>query len=317
MKTVLKILLAPFLWVAQSCSPLGSPVDDELSKNHYYNNSKSDVIYSMNGNWFGIGKTEMNVDAKSFKVLSEYFSKDKNQIYFMANVVKHPDVDISSFTSNTTNLKHDIGVDKNSVYYVEKNNLRIIPNANPKSYQKLNISWGKDRENYFYEHKKVSVDYNSFKMLNRQFSIDNDSVYVHHYGDFKSIDADVTSFKILEKSDYAFDNSRIYYFYIADNEFGYELLEIPYILGSKMELYNKNYLRIDDKVYFMGQPVPGVAINSFKILSDVYAKDSVHVYFNGKIISEADTKTFHIPTGEFVPEDKNGSYIGGKLKSKS
>lgn len=320
MKTFLKILFFPFLWFLQSCSPLGNPVDLEVSNSHYFNRSKTDVMYSNSGNWMAQGNTAMNADVESFKVLSRYFSKDKNHIYFYDKVVNNPKVDIASFTSNSTNLMDEIGVDANNVYYIEnpynKKELKVIPDANPKSYQKLNVNWGKDNRNYFYQHKKVEVDYASFEIFNDMFSKDGERVYVYHYGDFKTLNADANTFNIFEKSNYAYDNGKVYYFYIADNELGYAVLKIPYPPNSSLEIYNSNHLRIHDLVYYKGKPIVGSDIKSFRLLDHEYAKDTAQVYFKGKIITEADVETFHIPKDDFRPSDKNGSYIGGKLKPK-
>ena len=97
MKTIFKTLFAPVLWLLQSCSPLGSHVDKELSDNHYYNNSKTKIIYSSMGNWFELGKTEMEADVKSFEVFNRFLSKDKDRIYFKEYPAGDGETDLSSF----------------------------------------------------------------------------------------------------------------------------------------------------------------------------------------------------------------------------
>ena len=308
MKTTLKILFFPILWLTQSCSPLGEPVDANVSKNYYYNKSKSDVIYCVNGHWIAVGNIAMNVDVNSFELLSGGFSKDKNKIYLKAEPINHnPEVDIASFSAEPLS-------DKNNVYYLEEAygevgleaNLKVIPQADPNTYQNLNMSLSKDKNNYFHRYKKIALDYDSFEIVNDHFGKDNEHVYMYDYKSFETINAIPTTFEILEKSNYGYDNEKVYYFYYPNEDMA--VLEIPYPPNSKIELYDENYVRIDSNVYYQGKVITEADVKSFKILNYFYAKDASNAYLEGEIIIGADPATFHIPEGDFIPKDKNGSY---------
>ena len=59
-KTILKAAVVPFLCLLHACNPLGEPVNEILSRNHYYSPSKDDIIYSRDGNWLKYGKQRMH-----------------------------------------------------------------------------------------------------------------------------------------------------------------------------------------------------------------------------------------------------------------
>ena len=64
-----------------SCRNIGQPVNKQKSGS-YFIDSKGQIAYCQNGNWFSLGISQMQADAKSFEVLSEDIAKDKNAVYF-------------------------------------------------------------------------------------------------------------------------------------------------------------------------------------------------------------------------------------------
>ena len=97
MKSLFKTLFAPIIWLLQACNPLGQPVNEAISKNHFYNHPKSDIQYSTRGNWFELGHKTMNADVKSFEVFNNTIAKDKNRAYFESNAIIHPHLHLESF----------------------------------------------------------------------------------------------------------------------------------------------------------------------------------------------------------------------------
>ena len=112
MKNILKIIFAPLLWIFYACSPLGEPVDEEKSNNHYYNNSKSKIQYSPNGNWFEIQNTTMKADVESFQVFNRKLSRDKENLFFEAYKVKDHSINLSTFYVKEGDYMGNLGFDE-------------------------------------------------------------------------------------------------------------------------------------------------------------------------------------------------------------
>ena len=194
MKTILKIIFAPVIWLIQACNPLGNPVDQDISDSHFYNKKKTDVIYSPMGNWFELGKTPLNVDIESFQVLNNKFCKDKNHAYYLAAVIEHQKIDVASFTAKTDDWMWHIGLDKEHVYYLERDfkegetiaKTMLIEGADPNTYKKLDENFAKDDQHYFFDNKMIDVDYASFKKVNKTFYTDKKEAYYFTYQLFKS-----------------------------------------------------------------------------------------------------------------------------------
>lgn len=325
MKTIFKILFAPILWLSQACSPIGNPVDKELSDNHYYNNSKTKIIYSPMGNWFELGKNEMQVDMESFQVLNGAFSKDKDHVYHESHIVEHPQLDVASFHAKPEVFMTNIGLDKNNVYvlsrtYQEGNgttSATIIKGADPDSYSELDSDWGKDAAHYFFKHRIVEVDYDSFKNLHSNFSKDGKKVYYHYADQFAPFKADVLTFKMLEDSDYAVDKDNVYRlsFGKIDNK-NTRLLTLPRPQDGAIELFNSEYLRSGETIYFSGKEIEAADDRSFRVISARYAKDQHNVYFEDQVIQGADLATFQISSDGLSVHDKHGSYRNGELITK-
>ena len=322
MKSFLKILFAPLLSILQGCNPLGNAFDEEVSENHYYNNSRTDVIYSPMGNWFELGKAEMGVDMKSFKVLNSVLSKDKDHVYYESYTIKDRDIDIPSFQAKANGYMTNYGFDKNNVYFLETDYKdgegyaisTIIQEADPESFQKIDHDWGKDASNYFYRNKVIEVDYSTFRNLHNYFSKDDSTVYMHYNGSFMKISASAPTFTIVDTSDYAYDKNNLYHpSFEKDDANGIQLLTIEHDDIDKIKLYNKHYLLSGGNIYYRGLMIEGATRTSFEVISDRYAKDETTVFFEEKKVEGADVKTFKISDDGLIVYDKHGNYRDGKL----
>lgn len=318
MKIALKILFAPLLWLLHACSPLGNPVDEEKSDNHYYNKQKTDIRFSRMGNWFELGNSPMNADVESFEVLNKNFAKDKDQVYYEANAVEKGAVDLGSFHVKDNKYMTWVGLDKNQVYTFEKvygksnEGTKSFPveGADPKTYTHTDWDWAHDGKNHFYRFQMISVDFKSFQNLTESFSTDKDSVYFHRSGFFRSIKADVESFEVLHKNYFARDKNNVYYAVFVPNETETQLLEIPIKNQEKVALLNEAYVKVGNQVYYGATPID-LHSEFAEVLSTYYIKDKLKVYYQDRLLADADAESFGL-IGEFQIGDKNGPFRAGE-----
>ncbi len=319
MKSSLNISVILIAVVFQSCSPLGEPVNEAISDNHYYSPTKEDIIYSSMGNWFELGEDAMMAHVESFQVLNEHLSKDKDRAYYMSYAIKHPLLDLESFHAKTKVEMFHIGLDKNHVYGFKVNDWHdgavttLVEGADPKTYIQSDYEWAHDDSSHFYRLKRVNVDYNTFKRVNDHFSLDRDSAYCHHMGSFEGFNVDIYSFKKFD-SYLAYDVNNIYCnaTYI-DGEDVSVLNIIPYSNIDDVIFYDESHIKAVGKVYYHGFEIKSVDLASFEALDYWYAKDKNHVYFENRVVIDADPETFHFSKEDFSYHDKNNKYEAGKI----
>lgn len=326
-KVILGILLSPFTFILNSCSPLGEPVNPQISKNHYFNKDKTAVIWSRQGNWFAIGKTTMEVDVQSFEVLNSNISKDQNQIYYYSNPINKRDISIKHFYTKEDYLNEHIGFDDKHVYFFTAEdtdpnttfNATIVENADPTSYSFYDVDWAKDNNTYYYRNQAVSVDVGSFKHLNQHYSVDKDSCYAHINGNFYTItQADSASFDIFEDSNYAYDDHTIFYLnYPEDPTVDTAITAIKTASTKDANLLSQEYLKCDAQIFFVGKPLKNVDAKSFEVIGRWYGKDKANVYYKDQVIPEADAATFTLQAKGYGVEDKFGAYIEGTLQKQT
>ncbi len=321
MKTFLKILFAPVLWLFNACSPLGNPVDEKKSDSHYYNSKKTDIHYVPMGNWFELGNSPMNADIESFEVLSRFLSKDKNRGYYTQHPIAEGTLDLGTFNAKEGVYMASIGFDKNHVYLFERTyekdqvvHPRIVKGADPKTYVAKDFNWAKDHQNHYYRHQQIEVDYHTFQNLNESFSKDQDSVYYQYLSSFKTIKADVTSFKVLDERYYAVDASHVFFNHYTGNETNTELRTLPIPTGEKVTLLNEAYLQIGPRIYYGATPIE-IDAESHEIVGTYYIKDKNNVYYQDRLVADADAASFG-PLDDYRIGDKNGAFRGAERYQK-
>ncbi len=323
MKTFLKIVFAPLLWLINSCSPLGNPVDEKKSDSHYYNKQKSDINYSPMGNWFELANTPMNADVSSFKVLTRYLATDKHRAYFMQHPIAEGKVDLKTFHAKEGFYMSMIGLDRNHVYQFSKEYgaeiKSIVPvkieGADPATYEAIDYLWAKDDENFFYRQQKVPVDYNSFETLGESFSRDKDSIYYHALSNFKSISADIGSFKILHERYYAMDRNTVFVNHYTGNEEDTHVIPIPIAPGETVRLLNEAYVQIGARIFYGAEPVD-LDASTTEIIGTYYIKDHKKVFYQDQWLQDADPQSFST-IGDFNVGDKKGVFRGAERVSKN
>ena len=321
-KTVSKILIATFIWLLNSCSPLGEPVDTKKSDNHYYNKSKSDIQYSPMGNWFEIQNTAMNADVESFEVLSRHLSRDKNRFYFEAYAITNPSFDINSVYLKEGDYMSYTAFDKNNVYtfnkeYIDNDTIAyigiatIIEKANPLKFERTDSQWAKDGTYHFYNDKYIEADYTSFEKINWNFAKDSSLTYVRINDKFISFKGDSRTLKTIEDSHNTIDKENVYWISYDDNNKS-KLYTISFTEKNKVFYLNNFMVIVENTVYYNGTIIADADAKSFKALGLHYSKDAKNVYYKNNIIENADTNSFKESKGRY--EDKNGRYQDGKLE---
>ncbi len=317
MKSFLRILVAPILWLIQACSPLGKQVDIEVSNNFYYSKDETDIIYCRMGNWFELGKTPLKADVKSFEVLNSHLGKDRKQAYYQSHVIRYPELDLKSFDASLKDWMWHIGFDENRVYVFDEDIVngefqvitKIVEGADPDTFYQYDMNWGRDSSNHFYRYQLLSVDYQTFEIVNNYFAVDQNQVYLY-YTDLFEIADDITRDSFQKIDDLYVCDSQ-YIFFLLDWLNGEELnklIRLPYSSLNEVTVYNETYLKIDDRFYYRGQVIEGLIDEDIQVLSEEYIKDRNHVYYQNKLIDGADAESFHFDENVFSYRDKNHLY---------
>jgi len=321
MKTIFKILAAPFLWLLQSCSPLGTPVDEEKSNSHYYNTSKSQIRYSPMGNWFELGNSAMKADVESFEVFNRWLSKDKDHLFFESHIVENSTIDLATFHVKKGDYMGFTGFDKNFVYsfdkvFKNKSHKGVatkIEGADPKTFKRTTFQWGNDGKYHFYQDSRLNADFHSFEVLNDYFAKDKHRIFSRNNDKFEPLSAFVDSFQILDESAHGIDEQQLYWKpFFKNKHMG--LITISYEKGNResIKLLSRSFLQIGDSIYYDGLIRTDIDTISFEVIDHSYSKDANYVYYEGQIIEGADPMSFKKMENSYRYHDKNGTYHEGK-----
>lgn len=257
------------------------------------------------------------------------YAKDKNYVYLGSTIV--PSIDPA-----TVSLVGSFIKDANAVLGADKD-------IDPTSFASLGEEFYKDKDSYYcYGLAKLRVlDPRTFVTLEHGFAKDSEAVYSSLFcGPLAN--SDPASFEMIEGFDneYAKDVNNLYvrgqtvqgvdpasfavvnrhYFKDATNVYFKGTYRAPEPIKdasiASFETFDSDSLYAGDNThrYFAGQPIEGVSISSFLVLSERYAKDVKRVYYMGSPIIGADPITFVASSTEpVVGHDKNGDYRYGRL----
>ncbi|MCT4615587.1 MAG: DKNYY domain-containing protein [Marinifilaceae bacterium] len=305
--------------ILPSCSSLGEKVDKNNS-NYYYSLDEKQIYFCAMGNWFELGKTVMDVDVESFRVLSDYYwARDKNYLYFESHKLDYLDIDLDTIHFIDFMSIHDtknVFIINFAEKYGEKP-VAKVEGADPNSYKNLEAAgFAKDKNFLFYENKKTNIDPASFKKLNYSFAQDDQNLYLlgktkenETHIVFDTLNIDFNSLEVLD--DYTIRNeSALYTFhYYGDNETAPKLFTFP-INESDIFYYEKQaFFRINDKIYMGIEHLEDVDAETFKSLSFGYFRDKNNLYFTDKLIEGVDFETLKFNEDKHTYEDKNYRYI--------
>ena len=287
-------------------------------------------------------------DGKTFEVMDQLYSRDKNNIYYKGERIIG--VDIPTFEKID---KYVYSKDKNNIYFRG----RKISGVDKNTFKKIDeLQYSKDKNNIYYGNKKIEgVDRNTFEVINDYYSKDKNSVYYEN-NKLKGIDV-----KTFEKKDKLF---HVENFLIKDKN-GFYIVEedgnvVPlnsqevdieslsqlvyktnlyqdknsmyFVKNHKLEkikntpkvdkydlfVYNENYINKYDIIYYLDtdegafKKLEEAELGEFHVFDTEYAKGKKNVYFKDKILTGADYKSFekkyNEEKGVYEIRDKNKIY---------
>lgn len=311
-----------FSCIGKTVSPFSGPVNKELSDNYYYSKTKTDIRYSPMGNWFSLGNTKVNhADVNTFEVIDREFAQDKNHLYYKYDTIEN-EIDKESFR-----IKDYILFDKNRVYIAkdhlsykkqdkinDANKLFIIKGADPKTFVYLDFNWAKDNKHHFYNYEPLTVDFETFDVLNNNFCRDKDTLYVIKQDGIDATSINPTTVKKINDS-YIYDQEYIYDFeQWIDGQKVNQHFSFPYKDFSSVKVVEEKYLFIDEKVFYDNEEMTSIDFSSFEIMEATgYSKDKKQVYFLGKIIVDADPSTFSLFNYQLYAKDDKHVFWNGEI----
>jgi hypothetical protein len=306
--------------ILKACSPLGEPVQKEISDSYYYTKKGDGIMYSQMGNWFELGKKRIEeADVSTFEVLSIYVAKDAHNAYYRGKRLEQK-IDIPTFRVKQDNLiMNHYPVDKNNVYHFPINDeAKILPQADPETFVQTELAWGMDKERVYYNDKVTPLNRNSFELLNEQFCKDDSNLYAYSYlFGLTRVQADIAKLQKVDKK-LVRDQTHVYAQYppyMSKNN-GNSIHTIPYDNISSLRWLNHDFFELDDQVYFHGFLLEGIKSPNYEIIDYVYILSDSLVYFKDQRIKEADAASF-IHVGRDYSKDKNHVYYMHEIQQEA
>ena len=272
------------------------------------------------------------IDAKTFEKISSNIVKDKNGLYFLEDIEKeNENIEIKTRKINIKGL--DLKTfehiddyyykDKNNVYYDLDNNLYTIKNADLATFEVLNspysssIYFAKDKNNVYYQNKKINgIVADGFEQIQSNFIKDKNRLYKIDEDEEKN---EIKLIPINEKvnlenfeeigGNYYKDDKNLYYF--GENEF--KKIEGADPNSFKYDNENHTFIAKDkNNVYFEGEKVKGIDVNSAEGINGLWIKDKNNVFYEGKKLKGISSYNFSYFDGglsyDKILVDKNGIY---------
>ncbi|UAY50869.1 DKNYY domain-containing protein [Ferruginibacter albus] len=165
----------------------------------------------------------------------------------------------------------------------------LMKNADAASFQtidhNLNIDLGKDK-NYVFIGSAVleHADPNTFAQVKEYYWKDKDHVYLLQFGgpDYIVKYADPKTFTVIKDYLWAKDGNNVYY----------QFDKLPGVDPNYFNAIDENWGKDDRYYYWNNLRVDSLIYNSAEIISSYYIKDKSNVFFENKVIKDADPSTF-------------------------
>ena len=300
---------------------LGAPVAPELSDNHYYSRLGRAIHYSPQGNWFELGNDVMDAHVGSFEVLTRLISRDKARLYIKAIPVPAGEIDLATVTARPDAAYSRNVFDAQGVYYIDDDyvdgeqvaTVTRLDGARPDTYRAIDHEWATDGERMYHDGDRLDLDAQTFREVNSAFALDAERVYVSIGGRYRPLEADAQSLTPLGTA-HARDAAQTHL--LAYNEFGNRRAAVhsyPYDAARETpEALSWMYVRVGDRLYGNGVPLDGVDAASFTVIDRSYGTDGQRVYYEGRVLADADAATFvESPEGRYDARDARGPYRNG------
>lgn len=273
-------------------------------------------------------------DPATFMVLDNYYSRDKNHVYYEGKLL--PNLDTQAFrfvtiqdeesTFYTYNAYNSLFVkDNRHVYYKDT----LIAELNPATAELVASGYIKDDKHVFRATKLLDVDASSFRILRLNwsyreeiYSLDKNYVY---FDDAIIHEADPETFTLIRE--YAKDKSNVYFrgkkiegaesetFTCLSNNF--QDANWVYVNGERTDTKPKpetvrhdlgGIFETDGKKiyrkYFGEQPTIADAETFTYLGHEYYGKDKERVYYRDKVVYNSDPETF-VALSTNYGKDKN------------
>ena len=279
-------------------------------------------------NVYFLDKKLKGIDAKTFEEISFNIVKDKNGLHILLNSddsgIKTRNLKISGLDLKTfKKLENGYYKDKNNIYYNLDNNLYTIKNADLATFEVLNspysssIYFAKDKNNVYYQNKKINgIVADGFEQIQSNFIKDKNRLYKIDEDEEKN---EIKLIPINEKvnlenfeeigGNYYKDDKNLYYF--GENEF--KKIEGADPNSFKYDNENHTFIAKDkNNVYFEGEKVKGIDVNSAEGIDGLWIKDKNNVFYEGKKLKGISSDNFSYFNGglsyDKILIDKNGIY---------
>ena len=277
-------------------------------------------------NVYFLDKKLKGIDAKTFEEISFSIVKDKNGLHILLNSddfgIKTRNLKISGLDLKTfKKLENGYYKDKNNVYYDLDNNLYTIKNADLATFEVLNspysssIYFAKDKNNVYYQNKKINgIVADGFEQIQSNFIKDKNGIYKFEENENEKslkitpINAKI-DFENLKELDWKYfgDDKNIYYF----DESDFKKLDRADINSFERIEYT-GFFKDKNNVYYDGEKVEGIDMNSIEVINGMCIKDKNSVFYEGKKLRNISPDNFNIFDGglsyEIILSDKNGVY---------
>lgn len=277
-------------------------------------------------NVYFLDKKLKGIDAKTFEEISFSIVKDKNGLHILLNSddfgIKTRNLKISGLDLKTfKKLENGYYKDKNNVYYDLDNNLYTIKNADLATFEVLNspysssIYFAKDKNNVYYQNKKINgIIADGFEQIQSNFIKDKNGIYKFEENENEKslkitpINAKI-DFENLKELDWKYfgDDKNIYYF----DESDFKKLDRADINSFERIEYT-GFFKDKNNVYYDGEKVEGIDMNSIEVINGMCIKDKNSVFYEGKKLRNISPDNFNIFDGglsyDKILVDKNGIY---------
>ena len=277
-------------------------------------------------NVYFFNKKVIGVDVKTFEEVGYDIIKDKNGLHILIDS-NETEIKVKSLKADGIDLKTlkklDNGYfkDKNNIYYGLSDNLYKIKNADLQTFEVLtspyssSVYFAKDKNNVYYNGKKLDgIVPNDFEQIQSYFIKDKNGIYKFEEGENEQ-DLKITpinakiDFKNLKELDWKYfgDDKNIYYF----DEDSFKKVDKADI-NSFERIDSTAFFKDKNNVYYEGEKVEGIDMNSIEVINGMCIKDKNSVFYEGKKLRNISPNNFNIFDGEIsydkILVDKNGSY---------
>lgn len=215
------------------------PVDKTKSNSYFIQNHR--YYYIQNGNRLAQGKNQLKNVSGPLVVLTENIAMDDITVYYKS--YPQGDVDRNSFE-----VHNFVKKDKNYVYDWDFFKLKVVPDADPNSFQYEIVDsanwflWARDANHYFVSHHVVDVELESFSILNVTLAYDAKHVYIRNGINLLKIAPVAGVVKKLTKHFCA--DKQFIYFYSFKNGFQ----KIPVNIESSVTIIKEDEIKVGDSV---------------------------------------------------------------------